>query len=197
MILETGRRLSDIDALYFSGRDEWRNWLLKNHTTRNDAWIYILKKTSMKQGLRYDDAVDEAICFGWIDSKMRSLNSDSFILRFTKRRPNSVWSKINRDRVERMIASDRMTSAGLPSVEEAKRTGKWDKAYTSKTSPVIPKDLEDALKMHPHAMDNFMLLSNSTRLQLIVWIDEAKRSETRKKRISECISRIVNTRARR
>ena len=189
--------MSDVDTLSFSARDEWRNWLVKNHTTTDDAWIYILKKTSKKQGLRYYEAVDEAICFGWIDSKMRSLDSESFILRFTKRKPNSVWSKINRDRVERMIKSDRMTAAGLASVEEAKRTGKWDKAYTSKTSPTIPKDLEDALKTHPDAMENFMRLSNSAKLQLTVWIDEAKRAGTRKKRINECIGRIINSRAER
>jgi len=91
-----------------------------------------------------------------------------------------------------MIKSGGMTEAGLVSVEEAKRTGMWDKAYTSKVSPIIPEDLAEALRLNPPAMDNFMRFSNSAKLQLIVWVEGAKRSETRKKRIKECVEKAVN-----
>jgi len=124
---------------------------------------------------------------------MKSLDENRFILRFCKRKPESVWSKINRGRVERMMKSGRMTEAGLASVEEAKRMGMWDKAYTSKVSPNVPKDLAEALRLNPSAIDNFMRLSNSAKLQLIVWVEEAKRSETRKKRIKECVEEVART----
>ena len=184
--------MSTIDVLLFRDRDEWRSWLEKNHSTRDEVWVYILRKGSKEAGLRLEEAVDEAVCFGWIDSKMKSLNGDRFILRFCKRKSDSVWSKLNRSRVERMMESGRMTEAGLVSVEEAKRTGMWDKAYTSKVSPIIPEDLAEALELNPPAKDNFMRLSNSAKLQLIVWVEGAKRSEIRKKRIKECVEKIAN-----
>lgn len=184
--------MSTIDALSFRDRDEWRSWLAKNYSTKDEVWVYIVRKPSKQAGLRLEEAIDEAVCFGWIDSKMKSLNRDQFILRFCKRRTNSVWSKINRSKAERMIKSGRMTEAGLVSVEEAKRTGMWDKAYTSKVSPIIPEDLAEALRLNPPAMDNFMRFSNSAKLQLIVWVEGAKRSETRKKRIKECVEKAVN-----
>lgn len=172
--------MSIIDVLSFRDRDEWRSWLAENYSTKDEVWVYIVRKRSKEGGLRLEEAVDEAVCFGWIDSKMKSLNKDRFMLRFCKRNADSVWSKLNRSRVERMMASGRMTEAGLISVEEAKRTGKWDKAYTSKISPNIPEDLAEVLRMNPPAMDKFMRPSNSAKLQLIVWVEGAKRSETRK-----------------
>jgi uncharacterized protein YdeI (YjbR/CyaY-like superfamily) len=183
--------LSTIDVLSFRDRDGWRSWLAENYSDKDEVWVYILRKGSKGAGLRLEEAVDEAVCFGWIDSKMKSLNGDKFILRFCKRKPKSVWSKINRCRVERMIRSGRMTKVGLVSVEEAKRTGMWDKAYTSKVSPVIPGDLEEALRLNSPAIEIFMRLPNSAKLQLIVWVKGAKRSETRKKRINECIRKVI------
>ena len=186
--------MSTIDVLSFSDRDEWRSWLAENYATKDEVWIYIVRKRSKMTGLRLEEAVDEAVCFGWIDGKMKSLNSDRFMLRFCKRKTDSVWSKINRRRAERMIESGRMMEVGLVSVEEAKKAGKWDKAYTSKVSPIVPEDLAEALRLHPPAMDNFMRLSNSAKLQLIVWIEGAKRSETRKKRIKECVEKVAQYR---
>ena len=184
--------MSTIDVLSFRERDEWRNWLAENYSIKDEVWVYIQRKRSKGIGLRLEEAVEEAICFGWIDSKMKSLDGDRFILRFCKRKLNSVWSKINRSRVERMIKSGRMTESGLVSIEEAKRTGMWDKAYTSKVSPIIPDDLAEALRMNPPAMDNFMRFSNSAKLQFIVWVEGAKRSETRKKRIREGVEKVVS-----
>jgi uncharacterized protein YdeI (YjbR/CyaY-like superfamily) len=183
--------LSTFDVLSFRDRDEWRCWLADNHSAKDEAWIYIIKKRSKEAGLRLDEAVDEAICFGWIDGKMKSIDEDRFILRFCKRKSYSVWSKINRSRAERMMKSGMMTEAGLISVDEAKRSGMWDKAYTSKVSPIIPEDLAKALRLNPPAIDNFMRLSNSAKLQLIVWVEKAKRPETRKKRIEECLKKVL------
>lgn len=184
--------LSTLNAILFTSRDEWRSWLEKNHSTKDEVWIYIQRKQSTEIGLRLEEAVDEAICFGWIDSRMKSLNGDKFVLRFCKRKPDSVWSKINRSRAERMIDSGRMTEAGLASVGEAKKTGKWYNVYTSKVSPTIPKDPEKALRQSPPAMDNFLRLSNSAKLQLIVWVEDAKKPETRQKRIKECIKKVTS-----
>ncbi|MDQ1278815.1 MAG: hypothetical protein QG670_75 [Thermoproteota archaeon] len=183
--------MSSDNVLSFTSRDEWRSWLEKNHSTEDEIWVYILRKHSNEVGLMLEEAVDEAICYGWIDSKMKSLNGDKFVLRFCKRKPNSYWSKINRNRAEKMIESGRMSEAGLASVEAAKKTGIWYNVYTSKVSPTVPKDLAEALRLNPPSMDNFTSLSNTAKLQLIAWVEEAKKPETRKKRINEYVKKSI------
>ena len=173
----------------FRGGGEWRRWLHVNHDAENEAWVVIQKVGSPNEGLGYEEAVDEAMCFGWIDGKMRRLNDHEFAQRFSPRRTRSIWSLINRDRAERLIEEGRMTEAGLRAVDEAKSNGRWEKAYTSREAPETPGDLLEALRESPEAYSNFMGFPNSARFMYIHWINDAKRSETRARRIRRVVER--------
>ena len=168
---------------------EWHDWLAENHDRAEQAWLEIKKVNAGEKGILLADAVSEALCFGWIDGKMYSLDADSYILRFTPRKPDSLWSKTNRQRAERLLAEGRMTEAGLAAIRQAKATGHWQAAYTAKEKPAMPADLEAALQSDPVARRNFDDWSNSEQLQAVVWIGQAKRAQTRQKRILETVER--------
>jgi uncharacterized protein YdeI (YjbR/CyaY-like superfamily) len=175
--------------LHFMMRDEWRDWLQHNHKHAKEAWVILFKKNAANHGLRYVEAIEEAICFGWIDSLMNTVDANTFRQRFSPRRVISNWSKANKERALRLIAQQKMTAAGYEAIENAKRTGKWQQAYTSQTCPETPVDLEHALQTTPKADHNFRMFSNSTKLMYIHWIQTAKKPETRAKRIKEVIAR--------
>ena len=177
----------------FSNRQQWRKWLESNNSTEKEIWVIIHKKKSSQKGLRYQDAVEEAICFGWIDSKMQSIDDERFRLRFSPRRKNSYWSKINKNKAERMIKAGKMTQAGFSKIQEAKRSGKWNTAYSSKTAVATPADLEEALKECNSAWGNFKKLSNSAKFQYIHWVENAKKDETRRKRIAIVVERATQS----
>ena len=171
----------------FTDREEWRKWLENNHAAEKEIWIIIQKKKSLKKRLKYQEAVAEAICFGWIDSKMQSIDSETFRQRFSPRRKNSIWSKKNKKTAERMIHSEKMTEAGFAAIEIAKQNGKWDTAYSSNMIVPIPKVLQKALMENKSTWKNFNNFSNSAKLQYIYWINDAKKEETIQKRINEVI----------
>ena len=173
----------------FRGRKEWRKWLEENHSSEKEVWTIIYKKKSRKVGLKYPEAIEEAICFGWIDSKMQSIDDFRFRLRFSPRRKNSIWSKNNRDLAETMIRMGKMKSAGFEKVVEAKRNGKWNSAYSSKVPLKISKDLMKALKENRLTWKSFNEFSNSTKLRYIYWIESAKKDDTRRKRIVDVVEK--------
>ena len=154
--------------------------------------MIISKKDSSKEGIKYLEAVEEALCYGWIDSKMNPVDEDTFRQRFSPRRKNSVWSKSNKELATRLIQAGKMANAGYEAIKEGKRSGNWQKAYTSKTVPVIPDDLQKALQTSPTAHSNFQAFPNSTKLMYIQWIQSAKRPETRAKRIKQVVERAAN-----
>ena len=176
-------------ALNFKDIQRWHNWLEQNHNKEREAWLVIYKKRSKQTGLQYDEALEEALCFGWIDGKLKSVDKDRFILRYSPRKANSVWSKINRDKAEQLIAQGRMTAAGLTKIEEAKKNGTWDAAYTNKQRDEIPSDLRKALMENIKAWNNFESFANSYRNMYIGWVIGAKTEETRRKRIIEVVKR--------
>lgn len=182
-----------IDLVYFNfhNREEWRKWLEINHSKEKEIWVIIQKKNSPKIGLKYQEAVEEAICYGWIDSKMQSINIETFRQRFSPRRKNSIWSKKNKERAEKMIKEKKMKEAGFSTIKKAKQNGKWDTAYSSNMTLTIPEDLQKVLKQNDTTWENFNNFSNSTRLQLIYWINNAKKDETRKKRINEVVKKAT------
>jgi uncharacterized protein YdeI (YjbR/CyaY-like superfamily) len=177
--------------LNFETREEWRDWLKKRHSQVNEAWVIIYKKNSEKDGLKYLEAVEEAICYGWIDSKMNRVDEDTFRQRFSPRRKNSVWSKSNKERATRLIQEGKMMRAGYEAIKEGMRSGKWQDAYSSKTIPKVPDDLLKALQVSPKAKEHFQAFPNSTKLIYIHWILNAKRPETRIKRIKQVVERAV------
>lgn len=176
-------------ALFFNSRQEWRKWLVKNHDKENEAILIHYRKSSGKQTLSHIDAVEEAMCFGWIDSILRRVDDERFVLKYTPRKAKSVWSKINRDKAEKLIKMGKMTPAGLAKIEEAKNNGLWDAAYTNKVRDELPIDLEKNLRQNETAWQNFRQFANSYRNTYIGWVNSAKTEATRKKRITEVVYR--------
>jgi uncharacterized protein YdeI (YjbR/CyaY-like superfamily) len=176
-------------ALYFKNRLEWRKWLTENYSSQQEVWLVHYKKHSHKSSINLDDAVQEAICFGWIDSKLISIDEEKFILKYTPRKVNSIWSKINTERAEKLIESGKMTDAGLVKIEEAKKRGFWNTAYTNKKKDRIPPDLKEALREDKNAWINFQQFANSYRNTYIGWVSGAKTETTRVKRITEVVKR--------
>jgi uncharacterized protein YdeI (YjbR/CyaY-like superfamily) len=177
------------DAIDFPDREAWRAWLDEHHASETDIWVVHHKKASTRQGLRYPDGVEEALAYGWIDSKMRRLDEETFAQRYSPRKPTSVWSRHNVERVERLIAEGRMTPAGMAVIEEAQRRGSWDEAYTAHEPPPLPDDLRDALEADGVAWDVFEGWAASYRLNYIHWVEDAKREETRRRRIAQVVER--------
>ncbi|MHB1317651.1 MAG: YdeI/OmpD-associated family protein [Anaerolineae bacterium] len=173
---------------------EWRAWLAAHHDTETEVWLRIRKAASTLAGVRLDEAVEEALCFGWIDGKMVGHDADSFLLRLTPRRPGSIWSRINRERAERLIAEGRMAEAGMARVREAQENGRWEAAYSSREAPELPADLAAALAVDPEAAAGIAAWSNSQRLMLIRWLGDGKRPETRVRRIATILSGARNGR---
>ncbi|HEY5575650.1 MAG TPA: YdeI/OmpD-associated family protein [Clostridiaceae bacterium] len=169
--------------------DEWSRWLASHYSSESEVWLRIKKSGSKGAGVNLDDAVTEALRFGWIDSRMKNLDGEGFILRFSPRKPDSVWSAVNRKRVETLTEAGLMTEAGLATVRAAKKSGHWQTAYSTREKPEIPDDLRAELEASPPALENFSGWSNSGQLQAVFWIGQAKRPQTR-------ISRIKNIAAR-
>ena len=178
------------DALAFKDREEWREWLRRNGRKSRGLWLLIHKKGSKKKGLRHVEALEEALCYGWIDSMLMSVDEDTFVLRFSPRKRECIWSERNKRRALDLIKQSKMTRAGLEKIEEAKASGWWDAALTTR-KVAIPLDLLRALKGREEALETFEALSNSNRLQYVFWIDQARRKETRRRRITETVRRML------
>jgi len=178
------------EPLRLKNRDEWRSWLEAHHLNRGEVWLVIQKKNSGKSGgVGYEEAVEDALAFGWIDSKMRGLGSNEFAQRFTPRKKGSVWSLRNKKIAEKLITQGEMSEFGYKAVDDAKRSGWWDDAYSSTSTPQIPEDLLAALASHG-LKQSFQSLSNSAKLQHIFWVNQAKTNITRKKRMDEILKKI-------
>jgi uncharacterized protein YdeI (YjbR/CyaY-like superfamily) len=163
---------------------EWRDWLAENHTRTTGIWLISYKKATSKPRFDYDEAVEEALCFGWIDSKPNKLDEARSLLWFAPRKPRTSWSKPNKERVERLIAQGRMMPAGLAKIEAAKQDGSWA-ALDAIEALEIPPDLETALAGYVNAQQNFAAFPRSAKRGILEWIATAKKPETRAKRIEE------------
>jgi uncharacterized protein YdeI (YjbR/CyaY-like superfamily) len=173
--------------LYVKDRDEWRSWLEENHATGKEVWLIFFKKNTGKPSIPYEDAVEEAICFGWIDSIVRKIDAERYSQKFTPRTGRAGWSATNKVRAERMIEQERMTEAGLNTIREAKRNGSWDEIPASKKAWGMPVELKEALAASELASKNFKRMAPSYQKQCAGWIASAKRGETRIKRTREVI----------
>ena len=174
----------DLETYCPSSRADWRKWLAENHQSKSSVWLMYYKAATNIPSLSWSEAVDEALCFGWIDSTKKSIDSKRYKQYFTRRKPNSNWSKVNKEKVARLIQSGQMTPAGLASIETAKQNGSWT-LLDEVEALVIPADLEEALIRHQGSKVYFDSLSKSARKILLYWVVSAKRAETRKKRILE------------
>jgi len=181
----------DLPVIAFASPDAFEEWLEANHETSDGLWIKFAKKASGIETVVYAEAVEVALCFGWIDGQAASLDDDWYLQRFTPRRPRSKWSQINREKAEALIASGSMRPAGLREVERAKEDGRWDAAYASPSRMTIPDDLRDALDANPAARDSFEGLNASNRYAILYRIHDAKRPETRARRIEKFVGMLA------
>ncbi|WP_294673696.1 YdeI family protein [uncultured Fluviicola sp.] len=176
----------EIPIFYPESRMEWRRWLEENHVEEQAAWVVFYTKASGKPTLTWSEAVDEALCFGWIDSKKIAIDSEKSHQFFSKRKAKSTWSKINKEKIERLINEGLMTRAGLKCVEIAKQNGSWT-ILDEVEELVVPKDFEAALDQYEGATDYFLGLSKSVKKMMLYWLMSAKRPETRQKRLDELV----------
>jgi uncharacterized protein YdeI (YjbR/CyaY-like superfamily) len=167
-------------------RAEWRAWLEEHHAVSPGVWFVYYKKGTGKPRVSYDEAVEEALCFGWIDSVQRALDAERTMLKFSPRKPKSGWSKLNKGRVGRLVRLGLMTSAGLAAIKAAKRDGSWN-ALDAVERLTMPPDLEAALASNPVAARNFDRFPPSSKKIILGWIASAKRPETRTKRVDETV----------
>jgi len=175
-----------LESIYASDRKKWREWLEKFHFTSPGIWLIYYKVKSGKTSVKYSEAVKEALCFGWIDSKVKSLDEDRYQQIFTPRKPKSVWSKLNKQYIEELIEQGLMTQVGLEKIEAAKQDGSWT-SLDAIEALTIPIDLKQALEANSSAKHNFEAFSNSLKKNILFWIHSAKRPETRLKRIEQTI----------
>lgn len=180
------------DHLEFAHRDQWRSWLEENHATQREAWLVIYKKKYHSEGLALEQAVEEALCFGWIDGTLQPLDERRYALRFSPRAPDSVWSVSNIHRVEKLVADGKMTSAGQLSIAAAKESGQWQAAIRRELVEIIPADLERALRQHPGAISAYKALPDSRKKQYLYWLQQAKREETKRRRIQKIVAEVKN-----
>ncbi|MDY6958805.1 MAG: YdeI/OmpD-associated family protein [Halobacteriota archaeon] len=167
-------------------RDEWRSWLAGHHETEDEIWLIYYKKHTGKPRIPYDDAVEEAICFGWIDGTVKKIDEEQYAQRYTPRKKRSVWSDLNKSRARKMIESGKMTSAGLEKLGDHLK----EESSSPKVEELtIPLDLKDALISDPQAWENFSNFAPSYRRDYIGWILAAKREDTRQRRISAVVKR--------
>jgi uncharacterized protein YdeI (YjbR/CyaY-like superfamily) len=178
----------------FRDRRDWRAWLAENYATAREIWLVIRKKHAAKAGLTYVEALEEALCFGWIDGILKRIDDEKHTVRFTPRRKNSIWSELNKNRVATLIQEGRMTEAGLARIKEAKANGQWAKAAAREDVTVVPPELTAALADNDQARENFEKLAPSYRKQFLYWIGSAKRDETRAKRIKTAIRMLMANR---
>ena len=182
---------AEFPIILFSTQKEFEVWLGKNHTSSNGIWLKIAKKASGVESVNYDEALLVALCYGWIDGQLKSLDETFYLQKFTPRRPRSIWSKRNCDLVTQLIKEGKMKPAGLTQIEAAKKDGRWEKAYDSSKNMVIPQDFLKELAKNKKA-ETFFKTLNKTNVYAIGWrLQTAKKPETREKRMKQILTMLA------
>lgn len=182
---------ADYPILLFADADAWAAWLAEHHQSAPGVWLRLAKKAAELSSVSYAEALDVALCYGWIDGQKRSHDADSWLQKFTPRGKRSVWSKVNRDKVEALVAAGRMMPAGLAAVESAKQDGRWDRAYDSPSKATVPDDLQAALDAAPDAAAFFATLNGQNRYAVLWRIQTAVKPETRARRIEQFVAMLA------
>jgi uncharacterized protein YdeI (YjbR/CyaY-like superfamily) len=181
-----------MQTLELNSIQEWRTWLAQSHNCVSEIWLVYYKKDTDLPTLKYKESLDEALCYGWVDSIIKKIDEQRYARKFTPRRDDSSWSLVNKTRVEELIAEGRMAAPGLAKVEAAKKSGAWDSPTTKpETEFEIHPEFAQALEENPAAKQFFESLAKTYRKQYIYWIATAKREATREKRITESIKLLL------
>jgi uncharacterized protein YdeI (YjbR/CyaY-like superfamily) len=182
---------TEYPVMLFADPDAWSAWLDEHHATAPGVWLRLAKKGAALTSVSYVEAVEAALCYGWIDGQAKRLDEVSWVQRFTPRRSRSAWSKVNRERAEALIASGRMRPAGLAAVESARADGRWDRAYDSPAQATVPEDLQSALDRNAAARDFFSMLTGTNRFAVLYRIQTAVKPETRARRIERFVEMLA------
>jgi uncharacterized protein YdeI (YjbR/CyaY-like superfamily) len=180
----------DLPILLFASPAELETWLEDNHVAVGGIWLKIAKKGSGVESVTYAEALELALCFGWIDSQKRGFDERHFLQRFTPRRPRGKWSRINREKAEGLIAAGAMRAAGMTEVEAAKADGRWDTAYAGQRTAEVPADLQRALDESEAAGAFFATLDSANRYAILYRLEEAKQPETRERRLRKFVGML-------
>ena len=181
----------DLPVKPFKTQAAWETWLDANHAKSPGIWLRFAKKASGIESIDYPQALDVALCYGWIDGQRRSLDAESFLQRFTPRTPKSLWSKINTQKVAVLIDAGRMRAAGHAAIESAKASGRWESAYQSWSNSEVPPELQAGLDKNKKAKAFFETLKGRERYSLIFRVQTAKKPETKAKRVAEFVARLA------
>lgn len=180
----------DLPTLLFADAAAFEAWLEEHHGEPDGIWLQIAKKGSPEPSVTYAEAVELALCFGWIDGQRRALDATHFLQRFTPRRPRGRWSKINREKAEALIAAGRVRPAGIAEIEAAKGDGRWEAAYEGQRTAKVPDDLQRELDARPAAAEFFAGLDSANRYAILYRLGEAKKPETRERRLRKFVAML-------
>ena len=181
----------DLPTIPFASREAWEAWLEERHATSDGLWLKIARKGSGIESVTFAEALDVALCYGWIDSQRSGLDGRFYLQRFTPRKPRSKWSQVNREKVARLTEAGRMRPAGLREVERAKADGRWDAAYEPPSTATVPEDLRLALEKNDRAREFFETLNSTNRYAILHTIQDAKKPETRARRIAKYLAMLA------
>jgi len=183
-------KTTELPILPFESKKKWADWLAKQHNKSAGAWLKLAKKGTGIPSVTYEEALDVALCYGWIDGQKGSFDDKYWLQKFTPRGAKSIWSKINTEKVERLIASGEMKPAGVKAVEAAKQDGRWDAAYSSQKNISVPDDFQTALNKNKKAKAFFESLTSGRRYSFLFRVTTAKKAETREKRIRQFVAML-------
>jgi uncharacterized protein YdeI (YjbR/CyaY-like superfamily) len=186
----TKSKSDDAPIRLFKTQSAWAAWLEKNHRKSPGLWLRLAKKGADLRSVTYGEALESALCYGWIDGQKRGESEHAWLQRFLPRSAKSIWSKINRDKAGALIASGRMKVAGLEAVGAAKKDGRWDAAYDSPKGATVPEDFQAALKASPRALEFFQVLDGANRYAVLFRIQTVKKAETRARKIQEFVETL-------
>lgn len=178
---------TELEIIAVQSQKKWRDWLLKNHTNDKGVWLRLYKKNSGIKSINHDEALEEALCFGWIDGQAKKYDDDSYLQKFTPRRKRSIWSKRNVEKVEQLIKDGKMHKSGLAEIEKAKADDRWEKAYDSPANMKVPADFLKELSKKPKALSYFETLNKTNKFSIAFRLQTAKKPETRLRRMEKII----------
>lgn len=182
---------TDLPIIAFASPGAWEAWLEEHHASSSGLWLKIAKKASGIETVSYAEALDAALCHGWIDGQVNKFDEDYYLQRFTPRRPRSKWSQVNREKVTKLIERGRMKPAGLREIERAKADGRWDAAYEPQSKATVPDDLRTALEKNDEAREFFETLNSANRYAILYQIQDARKPETRARRIEKFVAMLA------
>jgi uncharacterized protein YdeI (YjbR/CyaY-like superfamily) len=183
-------RAPELPVQSFATQEEWERWLEREHATARGVWVQMARKASGIASVSHVEALEGALCYGWIDGQRKGLDERFFLQKFTPRGSRSSWSRLNREKAEQLVAAGRMRPAGLAEVERARSDGRWDSAYEPQSTATVPPDLQRELEARPRAREFFATLDSRNRYAILYRLQDAKKADTRARRLADFLAML-------